>query len=107
MDQAQLFYPSDCSDEAPISEAAAILAMFGWQNDEPGVPSLVTCSACFRRLGLWLFQKKGEEANGEASVCRLDVVGEHRDVNSSSVDHDTVLTVTVLPVDQCSIAGRS
>jgi hypothetical protein len=78
----------------PTSELhspALILALFGWQNEDPGIPSLVTCSVCFRRLGLWLFRKKAvsifdsvEEEEEEASVCRLDVIGEHRDVLFSS-----------------------
>lgn len=65
---------------------ALVLALFGWQNEDPGIPSLVTCSACFRRLGLWLFRKKvvsifeSVDEQEEASVCRLDVIGEHRDV---------------------------
>jgi len=64
---------------------ALVLALFGWQNEDPGIPSLVTCSACFRRLGLWLFRKKvvsyfEVDEQEEASVCRLDVIGEHRDV---------------------------
>ena len=63
-----------------------MLALFGWQNEDPGIPSLVSCSACFRRLGLWLFRKKPvdqgrDSEEGEASVCRLDLIGEHRDVS--------------------------
>ncbi|KAI5814111.1 C3HC zinc finger-like-domain-containing protein [Pyronema omphalodes] len=84
VDPAALHYPSECSDHGPVDETAALLALFGWQNMDPGIPSLVTCSACFRRLGLWLFQEK----EGEASVCRLDLVEEHRDycpwINASS-----------------------
>ncbi|KAL7275643.1 hypothetical protein RUND412_001403 [Rhizina undulata] len=85
-DLASIFFPSEATDDGPILESAAILAMFGWQNEDPSIPSLVTCSACFRRLGLWLFRKKTMSPIGddpevveEASVCRLDVVGEHRD----------------------------
>lgn len=84
VEPAALHYPSECMEEGPIFETAAMLALFGWRNDDPGIPSLVSCSACFRRLGLWLFRKKTAE-NGteedEASVCRLDLVGEHRDVS--------------------------
>ncbi|KAA8909646.1 C3HC zinc finger-like-domain-containing protein [Sphaerosporella brunnea] len=84
VDPAALHYPSECTDEGPIFETAAMLALFGWHNEDPGIPSLVTCSACFRRLGLWLFRKKPkvdepDASPDEASVCRLDLVGEHRD----------------------------
>ncbi|KAI5778411.1 C3HC zinc finger-like-domain-containing protein [Geopyxis carbonaria] len=88
-----LHYPSECSEEGPVFEAAAVIALFGWQSEDPGIPSLVSCAHCFRRLGLWLFTKKASSTGegieqSEASVCRLDVVGEHRDycpwVNASS-----------------------
>lgn len=84
VDPAALHYPSDCMNDGPIFETAAMLALFGWENQDPGIPSLVTCSTCFRRLGLWLFKKKPSNGDGnpeasEASVCRLDLVGEHRD----------------------------
>ena len=64
-----------------INESAFILALFGWANEEPSIPTLLTCSACFRRLGLWLFKhpKGGSIGDDDAMVCRLDVVGEHRD----------------------------
>jgi hypothetical protein len=86
VDPAALHYPSECTNEGPIFETAAMLALFGWQNEDPGIPSLVTCSACFRRLGLWLFRSKPKSdepdaSEDEASVCRLDLVGEHRDVS--------------------------
>ena len=87
VDPAALHYPSDCLELGPVFETAAMLALFGWQNEDPGIPSLVSCSACFRRLGLWLFRKKpvdqGRHSEGEASVCRLDLIGEHRDVSPS------------------------
>lgn len=82
VDPAALRYPSECSELGPVFETAAMLALFGWLNEDPGIPSLVTCSACFRRLGLWLFRPKDGEDGGEASVCRLDLVGEHRDVGA-------------------------
>jgi len=64
-----------------IKESAFILALFGWANEEPSIPTLLTCSACFRRLGLWLFKHPmgGSTGGGDAMVCRLDVIGEHRD----------------------------
>jgi hypothetical protein len=81
VEPAALHYPSECMNEGPIFETAAMLALFGWENQDPGIPSLVACSACFRRLGLWLFRKKqSENGQDEASVTRLDLIGEHRDV---------------------------
>ncbi|RPA72269.1 zf-C3HC-domain-containing protein [Ascobolus immersus RN42] len=55
---------------------ALVLALFGWECEDPKIP-LLHCSACFRRLGLWLF--KADEGGDEASVSKLDVKGEHRD----------------------------
>lgn len=92
LDLCSIRHSPEATDDGPIYEAAVILALFGWQNEDPSIPSLVTCSACFRRLGLWLFRKKaikleetldsmeGLETEEEASVSRLDVIGEHREV---------------------------
>lgn len=96
LDLCAIQHSTEPTDDGPIYEAAVILALFGWQNEDPGIPSLVTCSACFRRLGLWLFRRKptgmdGMEIEGEgeeASVSRLDVIGEHREVCLPPTDHE-------------------
>ena len=67
---------------ADISPSALILALFGWQADAEHISGLVTCKACFRRLGLWLFCAPAAEPStvpSQAAMMRLDVVGEHRD----------------------------
>lgn len=68
--------------DAP-NQGALILALLGWQAEEGHVAGLVTCAACFRRLGLWLFSRplisSVDVDEGEASMNRLDVVAEHRD----------------------------
>ncbi|KAF8471281.1 C3HC zinc finger-like-domain-containing protein [Kalaharituber pfeilii] len=81
--------PPPLTSNNEIIESAFILALFGWASEEPSIPTLLTCGACFRRLGLWLFQNhKGSVGGGvgggdgegeDAMVCRLDVVGEHRE----------------------------
>ena len=68
----------------PVNEQALVLSLFGWQAEGGHITGLATCEACFRRLGLWLFKKKLNTENtaaddDEASMSRLDVVGEHRD----------------------------
>lgn len=70
-----------------INRVALLMALFGWQghtHDRMG-PQMgsVSCQACFRVLGLWIFKSKevndtGEEVTGAAMSC-LDVVKEHRD----------------------------
>ncbi len=62
----------------PVNTAALTLALFGWQAEEGHIPGLATCTACFRRLGLWLFKNSPDPAS-QSSMNRLDVVGEHRD----------------------------
>ena len=60
------------------SHSALALALFGWQAEEGHVSGLATCTACFRRLGLWLF-KPSTDSSVPSSMDRLDVVGEHRE----------------------------
>jgi hypothetical protein len=71
----------------PVNRVAFLMALFGWQghtHDRLGVQvGSVSCHACFRVLGLWLFKSKkvneaGEEIDGPVVNC-LDVVKEHRD----------------------------
>ena len=62
----------------PVNMAALTLAAFGWQVEEGHIRGLVTCTACFRRLGLWLFKAPPDPAS-QSSMDRLDVVGAHRD----------------------------
>ena len=74
-----------------IIQPALLLSLFGWQAGSEQISGLVTCNACFRRLGLWLFrtlESTSTEAASEAPMTRLDVIGEHRDycpwVNAAS-----------------------
>ena len=64
-----------------INNSALALALFGWQAEEGHVIGLATCTACFRRLGLWLFKPSSSspDSPSQSSMHRLDVVGEHRD----------------------------
>lgn len=72
---------------AEINKVALLMALFGWQGHDhdrlgPQMGS-VSCQACFRVLGLWIFKSKevneaGEEVVGPTMSC-LDVVKEHRD----------------------------
>lgn len=83
--------PTDAQTETnqppEINKVALVMALFGWQgntnvgsSDQSG---MVSCNACFRSLGLWLFRSKevneaGEEVVGAAMNC-LDVVRQHRE----------------------------
>ncbi|KAH7397867.1 C3HC zinc finger-like-domain-containing protein [Cadophora sp. MPI-SDFR-AT-0126] len=70
-----------------VNKVAFMMALFGWQghkHERLGTQlGSVSCHACFRVLGLWIFRSKevndaGEEVAG-AVVDRLDVVKQHRD----------------------------
>lgn len=71
----------------PINEQALALAFLGWQAESGHISGLAICEACFRRLGLWLFKRKTTDPEApetaadeeEASMSRLDILGEHRD----------------------------
>ncbi|OAX79373.1 hypothetical protein ACJ72_06308 [Emergomyces africanus] len=60
-----------------INRAAFVLAIFGWDAAPDVGAGLATCSACFRRLGLWMYKPK--EDGSIAVYAKLDVVGEHLD----------------------------
>ncbi|PVH84178.1 zf-C3HC-domain-containing protein [Cadophora sp. DSE1049] len=87
------FFSSPASGEqsinppADVNKVAFMMALFGWQghkHERLGIQlGSVSCHACFRVLGLWIFRSKevndaGEEVAG-AVVDRLDVVKQHRD----------------------------
>ncbi|KAH8705019.1 C3HC zinc finger-like-domain-containing protein [Talaromyces proteolyticus] len=60
--------------EQNIDERVFAFALFGWDVVRDGSNGLLECRACFRRLGLWLYQPKdGKEAVYE----KLAVHGEH------------------------------
>ncbi|KAL3464038.1 C3HC zinc finger-like-domain-containing protein [Aspergillus heterothallicus] len=65
-------YPAGLA--GPVNEAALVLAFFGWDTVE-GTPGLAACSACFRRLGLWIYKPKAN--NETSSHDPLDVANEH------------------------------
>ena len=68
---------SDATENSEkLDEEAFIMALFGWQAESGSTTGLATCSACFRRLGLWLFTRSSS-AGEEDILQRLDVVAEH------------------------------
>ena len=61
----------------PVNRAALALALLGWDTASDGAAGLVGCSACFRRLGLWMYKPKD---NGDVTVyTSLNVADEHMD----------------------------
>ena len=70
-----------------LNKDALLLAMLGWQAETGHIKGLVTCEACFRRLGLWLFQSRQQDASLDrssseevaATMNTLDVINEHRE----------------------------
>ena len=67
-----------------INTPALLLSLFGWQTEESGhLPGLVTCNACFRRLGLWLYRSSSTSSGAtheeSSPLPHLDLVTEHRD----------------------------
>ncbi|KAJ5089999.1 hypothetical protein N7532_008683 [Penicillium argentinense] len=58
-----------------VNQTALALALFGWDSVADGAAGIVSCRACFRRLGLWMYKPK---ENGEVTVySSLDVSNEH------------------------------
>ncbi|KAL4955306.1 mRNA capping enzyme-domain-containing protein [Aspergillus filifer] len=56
------------------NEAALTLAFLGWDS-VAGSTNLVGCSACFRRLGLWMYKPKDKDDGLDADP--LDAANEH------------------------------
>ncbi|KAL2049253.1 hypothetical protein ABVK25_010520 [Lepraria finkii] len=71
--------PNNAASPPPANTSAMTLALFGWQAEEGHISGLATCTACFRRLGLWLFRPSSSDTDSHSSMERLDVIGEHRD----------------------------
>lgn len=66
-------------DHPLVNNAALTLALFGWQAEKdrkPNDPAVVTCTSCFRRLGLWLYRPDPE--TGVSNNEDLYVLSEHR-----------------------------
>ena len=88
--------PSQFDD---IHQSALLLALFGWQAESEHISGLISCNACFRRLGLWLFHNPSFTAaddTPEAAMTRLDIASEHRDycpwINALSQSEPSSLT---------------
>ncbi|EER23755.1 hypothetical protein CPC735_051250 [Coccidioides posadasii C735 delta SOWgp] len=60
-----------------INKSVLALALFGWDLCGDKRAGLASCNACFRRLGLWMYNPKED---GSSSIYpTLDVVVEHLD----------------------------
>lgn len=58
-----------------VNKTAFVLAFFGWDTTAEKAPGLASCSACFRRLGLWMYKPK---ENGDPGIYdSLEVATEH------------------------------
>ncbi|KAL4908994.1 hypothetical protein BDW74DRAFT_145745 [Aspergillus multicolor] len=71
--QEHISQPSNQSG-ALINETAFTLAFLGWDSVE-GAQGVAGCSACFRRLGLWMYKPKSD--GNETVHDPLDVANEH------------------------------
>lgn len=61
--------------ELSINKTALVFAFFGWDTVSDGKDGLLGCTACFRRLGLWMYRPK--ENGGAPLYDSLDLVQEH------------------------------
>lgn len=73
---AESAHPTQSKSQS-ANRAALALALLGWDAASDGTAGLVGCSACFRRLGLWMYKPKD---NGDVTVyTSLNVADEHMD----------------------------
>jgi hypothetical protein len=74
------------AENTNINNVAFLMALFGWEGHEHSRLGLqlgsVSCKACFRVLGLWMFKSKSVTEDGQevagAPVDSLDIVKVHR-----------------------------
>lgn len=90
-DGAQTIPHAAGSDTPPLNPAALALALLGWTGSQDSASyGVASCSACFRRLGLWLYVAKPNTPSssdptstathdGDDDVMKLDIVYNHRD----------------------------
>ncbi|KAI9657845.1 MAG: hypothetical protein M1831_004081 [Alyxoria varia] len=77
--------PTSNSSDAPLDHRFLAFALHGWSAHPSTHNPTATCSACFRRIPLWLFQSntsdaaKETEAPADSSPRGLDLIGNHRD----------------------------
>lgn len=73
---AESAHPTQSKSQS-ANRAALALALLGWDAASDETAGLVGCSACFRRLGLWMYKPKD---NGDVTVyTSLNVADEHMD----------------------------
>ena len=73
--------PSTSVSES-VKQKALAIALFGWRGDQSISimgSDILRCDACFRRLGLWMWQKRPAPADGPVDdYCRIfEGHGEH------------------------------
>lgn len=67
--------PQPSETESSVNHTAFALAFLGWDTTSDKAAGLAGCGACFRRLGLWMYQPK---ENGAPPVYdTLEVASEH------------------------------
>lgn len=76
--------PSTSSNAPTLNRPALLFAISGWDSTPTDLPTgLASCTACFRRLGLWLYTPTRTGADTVTDIdstpiySRLDIFSEH------------------------------
>ncbi|KAL9604657.1 MAG: hypothetical protein Q9219_000377 [cf. Caloplaca sp. 3 TL-2023] len=103
------------NDSLPtINPHALTLALTGWQTDPSSpIPGIATCTSCFRRLGLWLYNPPPPPSPPPSSppssptsppiITHLDPISEHRPycpwINPRSQSRNPIPTEAEIKID--------
>ena len=100
---------ANTTPSSTLNTSALALALLGWQAEADHVIGLATCTACFRRLGLWLFKPSSSDSPSQSSMHRLDLVSEHRDycpwINALAQNGTATTTTTTTKSHRTSLDG--
>ncbi|KAI5283206.1 hypothetical protein KEM52_003461 [Ascosphaera acerosa] len=65
--------PAATDGDQSLQISAFVLALFGWEPDsESASLKVVTCAACFRRLGLWTYASEQDKAKATTATATVD-----------------------------------
>ena len=76
---------SEANDSSDVKKKALTIALTGWTATNESSTHLLSCTACFQRLGLWMYKKSDRQPNAASEDdnttmdMSLDLIEQHRE----------------------------